>query len=177
MLPRSLLALTLATFSFAALPPGRPLPDVPIPLSGGKKLDLKQYRGKALVLALISTTCEDCEHAADFLKIVQSENASQGLQVVAIAGDANGAEAVHVFETVHKPNYPVGFLDRVPFLRLAGLKPDERPFAPILMFVDPKGMVRVQLLGDDPLIKKMELTIRATVRELLKEPGLKGGKQ
>ncbi len=54
MLRHTLLVLGLATLAWAGLPPGRPLPDVPISQPGGKKLDLKQYRGKALVVALIS---------------------------------------------------------------------------------------------------------------------------
>ena len=177
MLRRVLLALSLAAVTFAALPPGRPLPDVPVSMPGGKSLDLKQYRGKALIVAMISTTCEDCAHATDFLKIIQTEYAPQGLQVIAIAGDPEGAEALKSFEAAHKPNYPLGFLARVPFLKLAGMAPDERPFAPILMFVDPKGVARIQFLGNDPLMNKMETLIRSTVRELMKEPGItKGGK-
>jgi len=173
MLRHTLLALGLATFACAALPPGgRPLPDVPISQPGGRKLDLKQYRGKALVVALISTTCEDCGHAIDFLKIMQTESAAQGLQVVAAAGDDEAAKAIVPFGTEHQPNFPLGYLDRAAFIKIANLKPDDRPFVPVLLFVDPKGVVRVQLMGNDPLMKKMEVMIRATVRELLKEPGI-----
>ena len=48
---------------------------------------------------------------------------------------------------------------------------------PIRLFVDPKGVVRVQLMGDDPLMKKRDATVTGTVRELLKEPGIKIGRQ
>lgn len=177
MLRYTLLALGLATFACAALPPGHPLPDVPIAQPGGKKLDLKQYRGKALVLALIRTTCKDCAQAVNLLKIMQAENASQGLQVVVAAGDANGATAIALFATQHKPNFPLGYLDRPAFIKIANLSPHDRPFVPVLLFVDPKGMVRVQLMGDDPLMKNLELTIRGTIRELLKEPGITRSKQ
>ena len=60
MLRRFVILLGLTAMAYGGLPPGRPLPDVPISLDSGKKLDLKQYRGKALVLALIATTCADC---------------------------------------------------------------------------------------------------------------------
>ena len=116
-------------------------------------------------------------HAIDFLKIMQTQNASQGLQVVAAAGDPDAAAQVTSFAAEHKANFPIGFLDHDAFIKIANLKPNDRPFAPILMFVDPKGMVRVQLLGDDPLMKKLEVTIQGTIRELLKEPGIKGAKQ
>ena len=177
MLRHTLIALGLATFAWAGLPPGRTLPDVPISQPGGKKLDLKQYRGKALVVALISTTCEDCGHAIDFLKIMQTENAAQGLQVVAAAGDEDGAKAIVPFGTQHKPNFPLGYLDRAAFIKIANLKPNDRPFVPVLLFIDPKGMVRLQLMGDDPLMKTLEITVRGTIRELLKEPGITRSKQ
>ncbi|MSV34817.1 MAG: TlpA family protein disulfide reductase [Bryobacterales bacterium] len=177
MLHRTLLALSLLVPVFAGMPPGRPLPDVPISQPGGKKLDLKQYRGKALVLALISTDCEHCDHAVDFLKIMQKESAAQGLQVVAAAGDPDAAKAIAPFGAQHQPNFPIGYLDKAAFLRLANLKPDDRPFVPVILFIDAKGMVRVQLAGDDPLMDKMETVIRGTIRELLKEPGItKNGK-
>ena len=177
MLRHIFLALTLATTALAALPPGRPLPDVPISQTGGKKLDLKQYRGKALVLALISTDCEHCDHAVDFLKIMQKESAAQGLQVVAAAGDPDAAKAIAPFGAQHQPNFPIAHLDKAAFLRIANLKPDDRPFVPVILFIDAKGMVRVQLAGDDPLMDKMETVIRSTIRELLKEPGItKSGK-
>ena len=178
MVRHTLLALGLATFACAALPTGRPLPDVPISQPGGKKLDLKQYRGKALVVALISLTCEDCGQAIDFLKIMQTENASQGLQVVAAAGDSDARGLLLApFVAQHKLNFPLGYLDQAAFLKIASLSPSARPFVPVILFVDPNGMVRVQLLGDDPLMKKMEITIRGTIRELLKEPGGKSSKQ
>lgn len=177
MLRVFLLGLTLVATTFAGLPPGRPLPDVPITQPGGKKLDLKQYRGKALVLALISTDCEHCDHAVDFLKIIQNESGSQGLRVVAAAGDPEAATVVIGFGAKHAPNFPLGYLDKAAFIKIANLQPDDRPFVPVLLFIDAKGMVRVQLHGDDPLMEKMEIVIRSTVRELLKEPGIvKGGK-
>ena len=64
MLRRVVFLLALSVMAYAGLPPGRPLPDVPISGAGGKKLDLKTYRGKALVVALISTTCDHCADGA-----------------------------------------------------------------------------------------------------------------
>jgi hypothetical protein len=173
MLRRTVLLLCLTVLGYAALPPGgRLLPDVPITQADGVKLDLKKFRGKALVIALISTGCGECGETVDFLVKLQDENRAQGLQVVVAAGDENAAANLHTFELQHRPNFPLGYLDQPSFLKLANLLPIDRPTVPILMFVDPKGMVRVQLMGNDPLLKKREATIRATIRELLKEPGI-----
>jgi hypothetical protein len=177
MLRRTALFLSLTVLAYAALPPGGyPLPDVPISQLIGAKIDLKKYRGKALVVALISTTCEDCGLTVDLLNTLQEENRSRGLQVVVAAGDENAAANLFSFEKQHRPKFPLGYLDQSSFIKLASLLPTEHPFVPILMFVDPKGMVRVKIKGDDPLMKKRDLTIRSTIRELLKEPGITGVK-
>jgi hypothetical protein len=170
-----LLALTVAVD--AGLPPGRNLPDVPISQVGGKNLDLKQYRGKALVLAIVSTTCKDCGEVVDLLKQLQTEQGPHGLQVVVAAGDPNAPAAIPAFAAAHKPNFPLGYLDRPSIMKLGNIGPKDRPFVPIMLFVDARGAVRVQLFGNDPLMQKPEGIIRSTVRELLKEPGLTSAKK
>ena len=177
MLRRVLLFFSLTALACAGLPPGRNLPDVPVSQAGGKKLDLKQYRGKALVLAIISTTCQDCGEVVDLLKLIQTEQGPHGLQVVVAAGDPNAAVALGPFAATHKPNFPLGYLDRPAIMKIANLGPKDRPFVPIVLFVDPKGAVRVQLFGDDSLMKKPESIIRSTVRELMKEPGIAAAKK
>src|SRR6185295_1112006 len=163
MLRRVLFLFSLTAVAYAGLPPGRPLPDVPVSLVGGKKLDLKQYRGKALVLAIISTTCKDCGEVVEILKMIQNEQASHGLQVVVAAGDPNAAVALGPFATDHKPNYPLGYMDRPAIMKVASIGPQDRPFVPIMLFVDARGAVRVQLFGNDPLMQKPEGIIRSTV--------------
>jgi hypothetical protein len=177
MLRRVVFLLSLTVLLYAGLPPGRNLPDVPVSQVGGKKLDLKQYRGKALVLTIISTTCKDCGEVVDLLKLIQTEQGSHGLQVVVAAGDPNAAAALGSFAAEHKPNFPLGYLDRPAIMKIANLGPNDRPFVPIMLFIDGRGAVRFQLFGDDPLMKKPEGIIRSTVRELLKEPGLTTAKK
>ena len=177
MLRRVLFLFSLTILVYAGLPPGRNLPDVPVSQPGGKKLDLKQYRGKALVLAIISTTCQDCGEVVDLLKLIQTEQGPRGLQVVVAAGDPSAASAIGPFAATHKPNFPLGYLDRPAIMKIANLGPKDRPFVPILLFVDAMGAVRVQLFGDDSLMKKPESIIRSTVRELMKEPGITAAKK
>ena len=169
--------MALAGGLYAGLPPGRPLPDVPISQAGGKKLDLKQYRGKALVLTLISTTCVHCGEVIDLLNKIQQEEGPRGLQVVVAAGDDKASALIGAYAAAHKPNYPFGYVDRPGLIKLADLKPKVRPFVPIMLFVDAKGVVRVELFGNDPLMTKPEGIIRSTIRELLKEPGLTAAKK
>jgi len=175
MLRRVLFLFSLTAVAYAGLPPGRPLPDVPVSLVGGKKLDLKQYRGKALVLAIISTSCKDCGAVTDLLKKIQTEQASHGLQVVVAAGGTE--KVIGHFAAAHKPKFPLGYLNRPAIIKLANLGPKDRPFVPIMLFVDARGVIRVQLFGNDPLMLKPEGIIRSTIRELLKEPGITAAKK
>jgi AhpC/TSA family protein len=177
MLRRVLFLFVLIVAAYAGLPPGRTLPDVPVSQAGGKKLDLKQYRGKALVLAIISTTCQDCGEVVDLLKQIQTEQGPHGLQVVVAAGDPNAAAAIGPFAATHKPNYPIGYLDRPAIMKVANIGPKDRPFVPIMLFVDARGAVRVQLFGNDPLMQRPESIIRSTIRELMKEPGITAAKK
>src|SRR5690349_17990309 len=118
MLHRAVLLLALTVAAYAGLPPGRTLADVPVSQAGGKKLDLKQYRGKALVLAIISTTCKDCGEVVDLLKVIQQEEAAHGLQVVVAAGDPKAAAAIGPFAAAHQPNFPIGYLDQAGIIKL-----------------------------------------------------------
>ena len=177
MLRRVVFLLTLTVVAYAGLPPGRTLSDVPVSLVGGKKLDLKQYRGKALVLVIISTTCKDCGVVVDLLKQIQTEQGPHGLQVVVAAGGRDAAAALGPFAAEHKPNFPLGYLDRPAIMKIGNIGPKERPFVPIMLFVDARGAVRVQLFGNDPLMQKPESIIRSTVRELMKEPGITASKK
>src|SRR6266852_5437743 len=169
MLRRIFLFLALIPAAYAALPPGHPLPDVLISLDGGKKLNLRQYRGKALVVAMISTTCSHCVEVVGILNRLQQEGAAHGLQVVAVSGDEYGLGAIRPFISRYRPDFPVGYVDKAGFIKPANLRPDARPFVPILMFVDPQGQVRKQYYGDDPPMKTPEPSIRSILNELMKE--------
>ena len=172
MLRRVVILLGLTVVAYAGLPPGRPLPDVPISGAAGRKLDLNTYRGKALVVALIATSCKHCATVLDVLKKLQVEDGPSGLRIVAAAGDEDARATFGKYASQHQLNFPFGYVDHAALLKLANVGPKDRPFVPILMFVDAKGFVRVQMFGNDPLLEKPERILRDTVRELMKEPGI-----
>jgi len=94
--------------------------------------------------------------------------------VVVAAGDPVAVSAVGDFAAKMRANFPVGYLDQPEFIKLAALGPGVRPFVPIVMFVDRKGMVREQFFGDDDAMKKdarTAITIKA--EQMLKEPAPK----
>jgi peroxiredoxin len=175
MLRRTLLLLLTvglsASLLTASLPPGKPLVDMPISQTKGRKIDLKQYRGKAVVLVMVSLSCAHCIEALETLNQLQAQLGPQGLQVVGAAGDLSAEMNVDEFAKNMHLTFPMGFVDQAGFMKLSNLTPDARPFVPVLMFIDPKGMVRVQYFGDNPLIKDKALNemIRKVTGELMKE--------
>lgn len=146
-----------------------PLADVPIPEAGAaaafvngkmvppkpsdKKIDLKKYRGRPVIVAMISTTCGHCVTAVQYLIQVQDKYAAKGIQVVGVSGDPHAAVELPQWLQRFRPNFPFGYLEKDAFLKLAGLPSDARPFAPILLFVDPSGVVRDRKVGNDPDMK------------------------
>ncbi len=171
------LLLCLGTLAQAASQVPFPLDDVPIHAAGdGPSLgpgnipipakpstaiiDLKKYRGKAVIVAMISTSCGHCVNAVQYLIEIQKEYGPQGLQVVGVAGDKNSDLNLPLWLQRFRPNFPFGYLDQAPFLKLAGLPPDGRPFAPVMLFIDPRGVVRDRKFGND---KDMKTSVEGSI--------------
>ncbi len=147
----------------------RPLADVTVPLANGKSIRMSQYKGKVMVVALISSTCEHCLTSMDLLSKLQREYGPQGFQVVAVAADDNAAKMVGPLTRVRDIAYPLGYLDRNTTMQLCDFKPIDHPFVPMYLFVDKKGTVRFQYNGDDNFFKAEEKNTRILVEALLKQ--------
>jgi thiol-disulfide isomerase/thioredoxin len=152
---------------FAITP--RPLGDIQIPTPDLKKINLRQYRGKVLLVALISTSCGDCIKTVDILNGMQKDFGKRGFQVVAAAIEDKAAYNVGGFVARYRPIFPVGYLERDAAIKFLDVSKDTRPFVPVLMFVDSKGTVRLQYFGNDPFMKQGEKAIRAVADGLLKQ--------
>jgi hypothetical protein len=165
MLKRFIVLLGLASAAHAA----RPLPDVLISTPDGNKIDLKQYRGKVIPLALVSTQCEECIGLMGFLDVLQKQYGARGMQAVVAAINDDARTETGPLVQRYRPGYPVGFLDRDSAMKLAALPPGARPFVPIIMFVDRKGVVRFQFFGDDKALKDGEKLLRTIITGLINE--------
>ncbi len=147
----------------------RPVSQVPIPLPDGKKINLRQFRGKVVVVAIVSTTCDDCVKTLQMLTQVQKDLGPQGLQVVAGAGDDNAQYLVQPFAQRYKLNFPLGFLTKDQMIAIADIAAGRRPVAPILLFIDKKSTVRYQYYGDNPFFRTADGATRSIVQGLLSE--------
>jgi thiol-disulfide isomerase/thioredoxin len=167
MLQRCLAFLCLLPVAFGIIP--RPLADIPIPTPDSKKINLRQYRGKVLLVTLISTSCGDCIKTIDILNGIQKDFGKRGFQVVGIAIEDSAAYNVGGFVARYRPSFPVGYLDRDTAIKFLDVSRDTRPFVPILMYVDGKGTVRFQYYGNDAFLKQGERAIRAVAEGLIRE--------
>src|SRR6266700_2608341 len=152
-MPRKLAVLILtAGLAFAVNTP-RPLPDVPISMTDGKTVNLKQFKGKVVMLVLMSTTCSDCIAAIDMMNRIQKAFGPRGFQgfAVAVGLDADKKNTKGFIER-YRPEFPVGFVTEMPFRELADIGPTARPYVPIYIFIDKKGTIRFEYTAVDAIM-------------------------
>ncbi len=157
---------------YGDLPAGHPLADAAIHTSLKNQLNFARYRGKVMVIVLISINCPHCTEMLPAFSKLQDDFGPRGVQVIGAAGDSTAAEKLPSFLAQYHPNYPFGFVSQQEFIKIADLKPGVRPFVPVVMFVDRRGMVRLQFFGNDGVMrtaKEAAGVIQATVEELLHE--------
>jgi hypothetical protein len=66
--------------------------------------------------------------------------------------------------------FPVGYTNRHTVYEYLQV-PSNSPFSvPIFVFIDKKGTIRAQYMGDDPFFKNEDKNTRAMIESLLKEP-------
>ena len=146
----------------------RPLADVTVPTATGQKIKLSQYRGKVMVIALISTTCVHCLTSLQTLSQIQKDYGAQGFQAFAVAADDSAERGVKGLTRMNT-GFPMGYLDQETTMRLCDFKKEDHPFVPMYLFVDKKGTVRFQYAGKDDFFKAEEKNTRILVEALLKE--------
>ena len=163
------MALTMATLGRAADIP-RPAPDFAINMVDGQQIHLSQYKGKAVVVAFILTTCPHCQKTVGYLTAIQNEYGPK-LQVVASAIDDMGKMNVPDFIKNFQPSFPVGYRaleDTQVFLEMPTIY---RMLVPQLVFIDKQGVIRAQHGGEDQfLVGDQAQHIRDEIDAMLKEP-------
>jgi peroxiredoxin len=170
-----MIRLTLAFLScLAAMAPAAPLPrqspDFAIHLTPSGQVSPTQYKGKVVVLAFISTSCPHCQHTTQVLSGFQREYGPRGLQVLAAAFNPMANMLVPDFIKQYQPAFPVGYTERLDAHGYLQHSEQLQMYVPVLVFIDRKGMIRHQYLGDDPFQQNQEKNLRDTIEALLKEP-------
>ena len=91
----------------AAMEIGQPAPDFELSTLDGKAVHLSDYRGKAVVLNFWATWCDPCKVEMPWLVDLQQRYGPQGLQIVGVAMDDSGKDAIQTFAQQMGVNYVV----------------------------------------------------------------------
>ena len=171
---RTLLVTALCTalgVTAFALDIGKPSPAFPIHRLGGRPdLQLSQYRGKVVAFALIDTECPHCQHLTGLLNDIAKEYAGKGVQIVACAFNDGAAQRLPLFIQKFQPSFPIGYSSHDPvmaYLSYSALRP---LYVPHMVFLDRKGIVRADILGESDFMKDPETNVRKELNELLGAP-------
>jgi len=163
-----LLLLSLVCAAAFAQTTSRRAPELAIHTVGSPDLKLSAYKGKVVVLAFLNTGCEHCQHFAQELAGLQKDYGPKGVQVLAVVFD-NGAKAgLPSFREKFVRGFPVGYSDEATVLDWLKQKPEDGYFVPIVAFIDRRGLIESQHLGDDNLFQDPETNIRRKLDRLVK---------
>ena len=94
-------------------PSARPTPDVPVGTADDATLRVSDFKGKVVFLNFWATWCKPCEEEMPGLERLYQRFKSQGLVVLAVSLDADGASVVRPFVARHKLTFPVGLDPRL----------------------------------------------------------------
>lgn len=165
------IALAAASLTFAdALESVRKAPEFAFSVPGKGQELLSQYRGKVVALSFIFTTCPHCQAESKYLTKLQGEYGSKGLQVLAVAVNANADLLVENFAKDFQVNFPVGWANAEQMQTFMGFG-SQRYVVPQLVLIDRTGNIHWQTPAttDDGRWQKImdQDTIRQHIEELL----------
>jgi thiol-disulfide isomerase/thioredoxin len=165
-LPAIALLATLAAFG-QNLP--RQAPEQIIHFGGGKTAKVSDYTGKVVLVAFILTGCPHCQHTVGLLNGIQTELGKRGFQAIGLAVNEEAPQKLAWFDQTFQPAFPVGYCPNTDLPTFLQLDPGKRPLAPLLAFLDRKGVIRFQTDGSDAdfFDDKQADHIRAEVLKLL----------
>ena len=122
-------------------PVPRPAADWKIVQASGQTTTLSSYRGRAVLLAFMSTQCSHCQRASMVFEQLGREFAGK-LQVVEIAFD-EGADSA-AFKRRFGLTFPVGTSTSDAAHLFLGIPPGARIGTPQVVAIDRTGMIRAQ---------------------------------
>lgn len=166
-MPKLFIAALLMSLTVAQAKEPRPASPTPIPLPDGKKINLQQYKGKVVLFVIFSLTCPDCIENLQMINRIQKQYGPQGFQAIGGAGDDNAQNQIAPFVARYKISFPIGYLNKDQMIALADIGKNQRPTAPIFLFIDRNNSVRFQYFGDHPFFKTAEGSTKSIVQGLL----------
>jgi peroxiredoxin len=173
------LGATAAGFSLDAFtaPVPRKAPEVTITMNSGEQLLLSSLKGKVVALEFLLTTCPHCQRCSSILQQMYQEFGPKGFQPLGAAINDNARALVPEFIYKQGLKYPVGVTPRDMAYEFLGYNQNDPNVGPMLMpqlvFIDRKGVVRMQYAGDAEFFKNEEVNMKNQIEAMLKgTPGV-----
>jgi thiol-disulfide isomerase/thioredoxin len=163
-------ALALIAVTAFSQQAARRAPPFTIQQVGAPDLKLGAYKGKVVVLAFLNTGCSHCQHFAQELAQIQKDYAAKKLQVLAVVFDKGAKEQLANFREKYVRGFPVGYSDEATVMNWLNAPVEQGYFVPVVAFIDRRGMIEGQYMGDDNLFQDPETNIRRKLDQLVKQP-------
>jgi len=110
-------------------------------------------RGKIRVILLVSVGCEHCEKTVGVFSKVEREYRDKGVQFLGASVNIGSVKELPPFLAKTKPSFLIGSLQPDQVMSLADFTQQERPWVPMVLFVDKNNYVRYQYNGDSDFFK------------------------
>jgi peroxiredoxin len=161
-------AATMALGADAPFTP-RSAGEFPVHLDNGKQVLLSGYKGKVVLLSFFFTTCPHCQKMATLFQTIQKEYGPKGVQILSGCFDDAAQSQFGQFNEMYVKNvYPLGWDSRAEVFSFLKLSATQQVFVPILTFIDRKGILQQQYIGDETYLRDPEKNVRASLDQLLK---------
>jgi peroxiredoxin len=150
-----------ATASGVGTEPGQTPPPFTLPDLEGNEVSLSDFEGKVVVLDLWATWCPPCRQEIPFLVSLYNEYRDQGLEVIGVGLDQQGASVIAPFVEANDVTYTilVGGQDIGRSYKVSSI--------PMTLMIDRNGVVASKDVGFSP---QMEAEMRSRAEELLARP-------
>jgi peroxiredoxin len=121
---------------------GQVAPDFTLKTIDGKDVKLSDYKGKAVLLNFWATYCEPCKIEMPWFAELNKQYAPQGLQVVGVAMDDAGIDAIRKYSTDLGVNYPILVGKEAVADLYGGMQ-----FLPTTFYIDRQGKIVDRVFG------------------------------
>jgi len=159
--------IVAATTPDQAPPLPRKAPEFVFNLQTGQQLLLSSMRGKAVAIAFMFTTCPHCQALCPILANIQKDYAAKGVQFVGDVIDDGAKDGLVNFTMNYSRGaFPVGWSTQQAALEFMK-HPDPHFYVPMMAFVDKKGNIVSQYIGDNDFFREQDKNIRAELDKVL----------
>ncbi len=148
-------------------PVPRKAPEFVFNMQDGKQVLLSSLRGKVVAMTFMFTYCPHCQALCPTLAAIQKDYAPKGVQFFGDVVDDGAKDGLASFNQLYSRGaFPVGWSTQESALEFMK-HPDPKFYVPMMAFVDRKGMIQAQYIGDNDFFRDQDKNIRAELDKIL----------